>query len=108
MARSPTREDVPLRRTRLSPALLVSDIENRAMRCLKTTVPLGFSPNEPFAGPQQGAPVIASEGRAASNWPTPHPTCRLIGSAPYKLRAIRFHLADEVPGRPLRDSAPLW
>jgi hypothetical protein len=36
---------------------------------LKTNDPLGFNPNEPFAGPSKLSAVIASEGsRAASNW----------------------------------------
>jgi hypothetical protein len=49
--------------------ILVSHIANRAMRCLKTNGPLGFSPNELFAGPSKLSVVIASEGsRAASNW----------------------------------------
>src|SRR6516162_9530839 len=88
MARSPTREDVPLKRKGLSPALfkdfLVSYVANHAMRCLKTNGPMGFSPNELFAWCQQRAPVIASEGsRAASNWQGRIQLGRLIGSAPY-------------------------
>jgi hypothetical protein len=46
--------------------------------------PLGFSPNEPFAGPSKLSAVIASEGsRAASNWRGRIQLGRLIGSAPY-------------------------
>jgi hypothetical protein len=36
---------------------LVSYIANRVMRCLKTTGPLGFNPNEPFAGPSKLSPL---------------------------------------------------
>jgi hypothetical protein len=54
------------------------------MGCLKTNGPLGFSPNEPFAGPSKLSAVIASEGsRAASNGRGRIQLGRLIGSAPY-------------------------
>jgi hypothetical protein len=73
--------------------ILVSYIANLIMRCLKTNGPLGFSPNEPFAGPSKLSAVIASGGsRAAFNWRGRIQLGRLIGSAPYTLRAIRSPL----------------
>ena len=114
MARSPTREDVPLKRTFIPSnvqEISVSDIANRAMRCVKTSVPLGFSPNEPFAGPSKLSAVIASEGsRAASNWRDRIQLGQLIGSAPYCWgRTDRpLRIIVKAPGRRLRDSAPLW
>ena len=87
----------------------VSDIANRAMRCLKTSVPLGFSP--PFAGPSKLSAVIASKGsRAASNWRDRIQLGQLIGSAPYCWgRTDRpLRIIVKAPGRRLRDSAPLW
>src|SRR5262249_22122010 len=49
--------------------ILVSYIANLTMRCLKKRDPLGFNPNEPFAGSSKLSAVIASEGsRVASNW----------------------------------------
>jgi len=70
MARSPTREDVPLKRTFIPSIVQKFWFVYRKSRneMLKDKRPLGFSPNEPFAGPSKLSAVIASEGsRAASN-----------------------------------------
>ena len=108
MARSPTREDVPLKRMFI-PRIVGFVYRKSRDEMLEDKRPAGFQPQRAVRWSQQAlSAVIASEGsRAASNrrGRTNLPVDRLC---PIYAAGDPFHLADEVPGRLLRDSAPLW